>query len=88
MKGKPKRMKTSRKLKAVLISCAALPIVMTVAFAILRTAEHINWDWVWVLAPIWTAAVITLTMLTVLAVYGVVMFFITIHRENKDIYRG
>lgn len=78
-------MKLKKRAKGILISCISIPIVMTIVFAILRFFDHIPWDWVWVLAPIWTAAVITLLMIAGYVVWVIVMFFVVIHRGDRDL---
>lgn len=78
-------MKLKKKTKAVLISCMMLPIVMTITFAALKIIGHIPWDWVWVLAPIWTAAVITVVMIGVLLLWAFVTFWMVISRGDTDL---
>lgn len=42
---------------------------LTVVFIVLRITGVIDWDWWWVLAPLWVPALIALVVLAVVAAY-------------------
>lgn len=50
-----------------------LPVLLTVLFIGLKLTNHINWSWVWVLAPFW---------ITVIVVF-VLIFGMLLHKEMK-----
>ncbi len=78
-------MKLNKRAKIILVSCLLTPVIMTIVFAILRALDHIAWDWVWVLAPLWTAAVITLVMIGGFVAWSIIMFFVIVHRGDKEL---
>ena len=48
-----------------------LGTVLTIIFVVLKLVGVIDWSWVWVLAPFWISAIITL-------VFGLVALLITV----------
>ena len=54
----------------------SLPTALAIIFMVLRLTHHIDWPWIWVLAPLWIGASIGLFSLIVIgAVYLVAKFF-------------
>ena len=37
-----------------------LPLVLTIVFVILKGLNIINWDWYWIISPIWIMGIIAL----------------------------
>lgn len=50
-----------------------LPVLLTVLFIGLKLTNHINWSWVWVLAPFWVTVILTF----------VIIFGLLLHKEIK-----
>lgn len=42
--------------------------LLTVAFIVLRLTGYIDWDWWWVLAPLWVPMIVLLVAIAVLSV--------------------
>lgn len=57
--------------------------LLAIVFITLKLTGHISWSWVWVLAPIWISAAISLL---VLAILGIIMLVIYLadKREEKN----
>ena len=43
------------------------PGLLSIVFIVLKLTKVIAWSWVWVLAPIWIFAILTLTALAIIA---------------------
>ena len=39
--------------------------LLTIIFVVLKLLDKIDWSWIWVLAPIWISALITILILLV-----------------------
>lgn len=46
-------------------SSIGLGAILFVVFLILKLTGHIDWSWVWVLAPIWVPAAFVLSILVI-----------------------
>ena len=60
--------------------CLSLSTVLTLIFVVLKLIGVIDWSWVWVLAPFWIGAIISL-------VFGLVALLMTVIAAillNKD----
>ena len=44
--------------------------VLTIIFIVLKLLGVIRWSWIWVLSPIWTAAVIVVAVFSVILIGG------------------
>lgn len=40
--------------------------LLTIAFIVLKLIGVINWDWIWVLSPLWITVLITLVVVFIL----------------------
>lgn len=58
----------------------SLGTVLTIIFIVLKLVGVIEWSWVWVLAPVWIGAIISL----VLVLIGLLITIITTIIVNKD----
>jgi hypothetical protein len=45
--------------------------MLTILFIGLKLAGVINWDWLWVLSPIWITAIITIAIILLAVTYGI-----------------
>ena len=42
------------------------PGLLTIVFIVLKITGHINWSWVWVLAPLWGGIALVILMVLIL----------------------
>ena len=42
--------------------------LLTIAFVILKLCNVINWAWVWVLAPLWISAAMTIAIILIMLI--------------------
>lgn len=56
---------------------AMLSILLTIVFVVLKLTGVVEWNWIWVLSPIWIYAILFLLIMSVLGIL-IVMFI------NKD----
>lgn len=47
--------------------------LLTIAFIVLKLTGYINWEWVWVLAPMWMPAAI---IISIAVIIWIVRFFV------------
>ena len=47
--------------------------LLTIVFIVLKLLDKIDWDWVWVLSPLWISAALAVL---VLIIFGIVYMFI------------
>lgn len=47
--------------------------LLTIVFIVLKLLDKIDWDWVWVLSPLWISVVLAVL---VLIIFGIVYMFI------------
>lgn len=47
--------------------------LLTIVFIVLKLLDKINWDWVWVLSPLWISVALAVL---VLIIFGIVYMFI------------
>ena len=47
--------------------------LLTIVFIVLKLLDKIDWDWVWVLSPLWISAALGVL---VLIIFGIVYMFI------------
>lgn len=40
--------------------------LLTIVFIVLKLTGHINWSWIWVLAPLWGGIVLVILMVLIL----------------------
>ena len=55
-----------------------LSVLLAVAFIVLKLVGVIDWNWVWVLAPIWIYAAVTLLIIIAMVILAVLV------NINKD----
>ena len=58
----------------------SLGTVLTIIFVVLKLVGVIDWSWVWVLAPVWIGAIISL----VLVLIGLLITIVAAIIVNKD----
>lgn len=56
------------------------PILLTVIFLVLKLANVISWDWVWVLCPLWISLIVFVFL-------ALVMWITVIHNNNHGYSR-
>ena len=42
------------------------PGLLTIVFIVLKLTGHINWSWIWVLAPLWGGIALVILMVLIL----------------------
>jgi len=50
--------------------------LLGVAFVVLKLTGHINWPWVWVLAPFWIPLAIALTLLAFAGIFFLIAYIL------------
>ena len=50
--------------------------LLTIVFIVLKLLDKIDWDWVWVLSPLWISAALGALGVLVLIIFGIVYMFI------------
>ena len=50
--------------------------MLGVAFVVLKLTGHINWPWVWVLAPFWIPLAIALTLLAFAGIFFLIAYIL------------
>lgn len=48
------------------------PVLLTIVFFILKVTGIIAWSWLWILSPLWIAAVVSLVVMLVFVVAATV----------------
>lgn len=48
---------------------ATVSIILTIVFTTLKLCDVINWEWVWILSPLWIAAILWLVRLIIVLVF-------------------
>lgn len=43
--------------------------VLTIVFIVLKLTGLIDWDWLWVLSPLWIGAILALVVLLIVYIY-------------------
>ena len=47
--------------------------LLTIAFIVLKLTNYIDWDWVWVLSPIWISLLLAILTVLVLVIIFVIL---------------
>ena len=47
--------------------------LLTIVFIVLKLTGYIDWDWIWVLAPIWIGAILTIVVLVIAVIVFVLV---------------
>ena len=63
--------------KSINLNFAGLPTLLAIAFIVLKLLGKITWSWVWVLAPLWISAGITILVLLALLAFAIVAYAVT-----------
>lgn len=50
----------------------SLPVLLTVAFVVLKLCGVISWSWLWVLSPLWIGFALGILLLIVLLIIAVI----------------
>lgn len=50
----------------------SLPVLLTVAFIVLKLCGVISWSWLWVLSPLWISFALGILLLIVLLIIAVI----------------
>ena len=50
--------------------------LLTIVFIVLKLLDKIDWDWVWVLSPLWISGISVALAVLVLIIFGIVYMFI------------
>lgn len=50
--------------------------MLTILFIGLKLTGHIEWSWLWVLAPMWGSIVLFLLILLIILIGGVILYFL------------
>ena len=62
------------KKKNVEVSIApSLPVLLTVAFIVLKLCGVISWSWLWVLSPLWISFALGILLLIILLIIAVIL---------------
>lgn len=56
--------------------------LLTIAFVVLKLTGFIDWDWVWVFAPIWLPIAIVLGMFLCVAIVGLIVYLVKVLVEK------
>lgn len=60
--------------KNITVSVApSLPVLLTVAFIVLKLCGVINWSWLWVLSPLWIGFALGILLLIILCIIVVIV---------------
>lgn len=51
----------------------SLPVLLTVAFVVLKLCGVISWSWLWVLSPLWIGFALGILLLIVLLIIAVII---------------
>ena len=54
----------------------SLGTILTIIFVVLKLVGVIDWSWVWVLAPVWIGAIISLVLVLITVIAAIIV--------NKD----
>lgn len=54
--------------------------LLTVAFVVLKLTHYIDWDWIWVLSPLWLGIAIVLAIFLLFFVIGGIIAGLNRHR--------
>ena len=47
--------------------------LLGIVFIVLKLCGIINWPWIWVLAPIWGGAIISIILIVIFVIVGVII---------------
>lgn len=64
----------------------ATPMMLCVVFIVLKLAKVVDWDWVWVLCPMWIPVALLMVIMLIGACLTMViamMDIISIHRSKR-----
>lgn len=51
----------------------SLPVLLTVAFIVLKLCGVISWSWLWVLSPLWISFALGIVLLIVLLIIAIIL---------------
>ena len=66
------------------VSASGFFSILTLIFITLKLTGHIEWSWLWVLAPMWISAILVILLLIIV----LALFFIDEHNKRKKNYLG
>lgn len=46
--------------------------LLTIVFVVLKLIGVINWSWVWVLAPLWISALLSIAIIIICVILGII----------------
>lgn len=59
------------------------PGLLTILFIGLKLTGHIDWDWIWVLCPLWIPLAIFLGILSIVLLFAVLGIILSLFVDRK-----
>ena len=50
--------------------------LLTIAFIVLKLTKVINWNWVWVLSPLWISFSMFLSIIVICIMVGIIIYIV------------